>query len=99
MLQLEEILEKIEKTLEKKIERLKKDLLGENNADQCSASYNFFAVTVPEIQREVIQKCRKALAKIKDGTFGTCENCGERISLDRLKELSSFELCSPSKCS
>jgi len=92
-------LEEIEKTLKKKIKQFEKELQKGNNVDRSSASYHFFSVTIPKIQREIIEKCRKALVKIKDGTFGICEKCGEKISPDRLKELPSSELCFPSKCS
>lgn len=34
-----------------------------------------------------------ALARIKDGTYGTCSNCGEPISADRLHALPVAQRC------
>ena len=35
----------------------------------------------------------KALAKIEDGTYGTCERCGKPIGAERLEALPYAELC------
>ena len=35
----------------------------------------------------------KALAKIEDGSFGTCEECGEEISVKRLEARPETTLC------
>lgn len=34
-----------------------------------------------------------ALERIKDGTYGTCENCGEKIEEERLKAVPEAKLC------
>lgn len=47
--------------IKKKIKFFEEELLKENTADPCSASYHFYSVTVPEIQREVIEKLKKEL--------------------------------------
>ena len=47
------------------------------------------AVPIPE----VINKIREALERIDDGTFGTCELCGEEISEGRLKARAVTTLC------
>jgi len=46
--------------------------------------------TVPEGVEWAITK---ALAKIEDGTFGTCEECGEDISIKRLEARPETTLC------
>jgi len=91
-------LEEIKKILERKVKNYEESLLKEINADPCSSCYKFLTEEVPNIKREVIEKCKKALEKIKGRTFGICENCREKISLDRLKAVPSFEFCKP-KCS
>jgi len=90
-------LQEIKESLERKIKGFQKSL-KETNIDSYSSYYEFFAKEVPKIKKEVIQKCKKALEKIENGTFGICENCGKKIPPDRLKAVPSFELCSP-KCS
>ncbi len=37
--------------------------------------------------RENLQKIDEALRKLKEGTYGICEDCGEEISAERLKVL------------
>lgn len=44
-------------------------------------------------ERNLLRKIEKALGKIEDGTYGTCENCGEPISLKRLEARPVAELC------
>lgn len=39
------------------------------------------------------------LRKIEEGTFGTCENCGKKISNDRLKALPYARMCMKCKTS
>ncbi len=34
-----------------------------------------------------------ALAKIEDGTYGTCENCGNEIPYERLEAVPAARLC------
>ncbi|HSO28237.1 MAG TPA: TraR/DksA C4-type zinc finger protein [Anaerolineales bacterium] len=36
---------------------------------------------------------RKALQRIEDGTYGTCENCGKPIDVERLEALPEANLC------
>ena len=36
-------------------------------------------------EKSFLDKITKAVAKIDDGTFGTCEECGEDISIKRLE--------------
>jgi len=36
-------------------------------------------------ESKLIKKIKKALARIENGTFGTCETCGEDISIERMK--------------
>lgn len=43
--------------------------------------------------RETLLKIDEALRKIQEGTYGKCEDCGEDISLERLKVLSFAIYC------
>jgi DnaK suppressor protein len=40
-----------------------------------------------------LQKIDHALEKIKEGTFGVCEQCGEPISMKRLEARLETTLC------
>ena len=42
---------------------------------------------------KAIDKITNALAKIEDGTFGVCEECGEEISVKRLEARPETTLC------
>jgi DnaK suppressor protein len=46
-----------------------------------------------ERQGEMFQDIQKALHRIEMGHYGICENCGEAISLDRLKACPAAVLC------
>ena len=44
-------------------------------------------------ERKLLDKIDEALARIADGTFGECEECGEMISIGRLKARPVTTLC------
>ena len=44
-------------------------------------------------EKVFLQKIEKALKKIDDGSFGTCENCEEPISVKRLEARPETTLC------
>ena len=41
----------------------------------------------------LLVKIDRALEKIEDGSFGTCESCGEKIGVKRLEARPVAELC------
>ena len=44
-----------------------------------------FTLRIRDRERKLIAKIREALERIADGTYGVCEDCGEDISIKRLK--------------
>ena len=44
-----------------------------------------FMLRIRDRENKLIKKIRKALNRIAKGTFGVCEECGENISVKRLK--------------
>src|SRR5512138_1174843 len=52
-----------------------------------------FELRIRDRERRLLNKIREALARIDDGTFGTCEVCGEDISEGRLKARPVTTLC------
>jgi DnaK suppressor protein len=62
--------------------------------DTASSEINL-AITgrLRERERGLINKIDAALDKIEDGSFGTCESCGEDIGIKRLEARPVAELC------
>lgn len=52
-----------------------------------------FLLRIRDRERKLIGKITEALARIDDGTFGICEECGEEISEERLKARPMTTLC------
>ncbi len=44
-------------------------------------------------ERKLIQKILKAIQKVEDNTYGTCEECGDEISEERLTVRPEATLC------
>jgi len=60
------------------------------------AAYEFdqgFEIRIKERERKLIRKIRKALKRIEEGTYGICEECGERIGLERLRARPVTTMC------
>ena len=52
-----------------------------------------FELRIRDRERRLINKIREALERINDGSFGTCDTCGEEISEARLKARPVTTLC------
>ena len=52
-----------------------------------------FLLRIRDRERKLIGKIQEALARIDDGTFGICEECGEDVSEERLKARPVTTLC------
>jgi DnaK suppressor protein len=52
-----------------------------------------FELRIRDRERKLINKIRKALDKIEDGSFGFCEVCGEPIEFKRLEARPVTTLC------
>ncbi|MBN1297788.1 RNA polymerase-binding protein DksA [bacterium] len=61
--------------------------LANNETDQN------FELRIRDRERKLIQKIDACLQKVKDGTYGLCEECGEEISLKRLDVRPVASLC------
>ena len=51
------------------------------------------ASTLEDNSTHVLNEIDAALARIDDGTFGTCSSCGEAIGTERLEALPWATLC------
>src|SRR6185295_13304895 len=57
------------------------------------ASEKAFSYGRMESQTEELKEIQDALERNKDGTFGSCENCQQRIPKERLKAITYARLC------
>lgn len=65
-----------------------------DSADRATAeSDRAFTLRIRDRERRLIKKVKEALQRIDDGTYGICEECGEEISLSRLKARPVTRLC------
>ena len=63
-------------------------------ADRATAeSDRAFTLRIRDRERRLIRKIQAALQRIEDGTYGICEECGEDISIPRLKARPVTRLC------
>ena len=75
------------------------DASGENNyrdhmADQGSATYEReMDMTFEEDERLALDEVRNALARLDDGTYGTCARCSAEIPAARLGAMPTATLC------
>jgi DnaK suppressor protein len=52
-----------------------------------------FTLRIRDRERKLIAKIKEALARIDDGSYGKCEDCGENIGIERLKARPVTTLC------
>ena len=61
--------------------------LGTDNFEEA------LALDLLENEEKILDEVNDALARIEEGTFGRCENCGQEISRERLKALPYARYC------
>lgn len=63
-------------------------------ADVATDNYDReFSLGLASNEREILYKIDSSLRKIKDGSFGFCEECNKAISKTRLKAVPYAKLC------
>jgi len=88
----DEIVKKAKQTLEEDMALDANDLPDE--MDLASSEYlQSFTFRLRGREKVFLDKIDKALRKIEDGSFGTCEECGEEISVKRLEARPETTLC------
>ena len=88
----DEIVKKAKQTLEQDMTLDTDDLPDE--MDLASSEYlQSFTFRLRGREKVFLEKIQKALLKIEDGSFGTCEECSEEISLKRLEARPETSLC------
>ena len=88
----DEIVKKAKQTLSEDMMLDANDLPDE--MDLASSEYlQSFTFRLRGREKSFLDKIEKALAKIEDGSFGNCEECGEEITLKRLEARPETSLC------
>ncbi len=74
-----------------------KDAVGDAGDDQADAGAKTFEreqeLALTHNARELLEQSERALARIDDGSYGTCESCGEPIGKARLQAFPRATLC------
>lgn len=52
-----------------------------------------FELRIRDRERKLVSKIDEAIARIEDGTYGICEDCGEEIGMKRLEARPVTTLC------
>jgi DnaK suppressor protein len=87
-----DILARAQQTLSQDMTLDQDDLPDE--MDLASSEYlQSFTFRLRGREKVFLDKIQKALDRIDDGTFGTCDDCGEQISTKRLEARPETTLC------
>lgn len=87
-----EIIRRAQATLEEDMTLDSNDLPDE--MDLASSEYlQSFTFRLRGREKVFLDKIQKALEKIEDGSFGVCDDCGEKISIKRLEARPETTLC------
>lgn len=71
------------------------DLTGDHGVDSAAATNPAadFEVAVLELKAQTAERIRNALVRLEKGTYGMCDDCGERIGEARLLVLPFASRC------
>jgi RNA polymerase-binding protein DksA len=70
------------------------DGAGDDQVDAGSKSFEREQeITLANNSREMLEQCRRALARMADGSYGACESCGQGIGKMRLQAFPRATLC------
>jgi DnaK suppressor protein len=90
-------LESVQQELLEDIEHLQADLrsMAEPSADEADADAYEREKTWALVQRlrQKLESVERAMQLARNGTYGTCENCGQRIDPARLEIIPEATLC------
>jgi len=66
--------------------------LPTHNADHDSEGVDV-QITLAQNEEGILEQVESALARIEDGTFGKCQNCGKEVAVARLEALPYTPYC------
>jgi len=74
------------------------DSSGDDTADSGGKTFDReHELSLANNTRELLEQVERALARIDDGTYGSCESCGNPIGKARLQAFPRATLCVPCK--
>ncbi len=97
-------IEKLKSILERQLHDLQSDLsrelqpmgspaLADINDQATLESERSFELRIKDRERKLVGKVQEALKKISDGSYGTCDSCGEPIGVKRLQARPVTSFC------
>lgn len=88
---LQDVLEKSDATIEDMTDTME---VFADPADRATMeSDRAFVLRLRDRERRLIKKIQSALQRLEDGSYGICDECGEDISIPRLKARPVTKLC------
>lgn len=87
----EEILSEAERTLTELTDQ--SGNIPDPNDRASAEADRSFELRIRDRERKLLPKIASALERIKDGSFGECEGCGEAIGMKRLEARPVTSLC------
>jgi len=90
--QRQEILSGATKTMNENLTVAGEELSDSLDRSSIETDRNF-TLRLRDRERKLLKKIDEALSRIEDKTFGTCEECGEDIGVNRLKVRPVATLC------
>jgi len=106
--QLKGLLELHRRKIAEDLDHIEKDTLNQSQRDASGdlSGYSFhmadvatdnydreFSLDIASTEQKVLNEIEAALQKIEDGTYGKCEMCDSKISVERLKAVPYARLC------
>ena len=88
---LDEITQKGEETLEDMTDS--REVYADPADRATQETDRSFTLRLRDRERKLIRKIRAAIGRIEDGSYGICEECGDDISIPRLKARPVTCLC------
>lgn len=99
---IKSILQRQEKEIEEEIKSIDKDdpvnaeglaESSEPGTDSWMADVHGKAVAVKDNLQQVLSRTKQALANLRSGKYGKCDNCGKPIEPARLEAMPTATLC------
>jgi RNA polymerase-binding transcription factor len=87
-----ELLEDVSQTVKTESDYLRFDV-GDFYDHASSDRDRELSLTLTDRERDKLRFIDEALGKIDDGSYGTCESCGDEIGEDRLRAMPLAKLC------
>jgi len=89
---LEELLEEADRTVDGMTDAKAENFPDPTDRASLESNRNF-TLRIRDRERKLIVKIKEALARIDDGSYGKCEECGENIGRERLEARPVTTLC------